>query len=107
MDIEAIWDIFLQTLSQFENIHRISYKKAAGIPFLYITAKEGTRQEDLEEAIRISAATAMKGKRLHSETIFVRSEEQLSIFRHRFFVPQKKMFCCGNLCPDCIRLWPE
>jgi hypothetical protein len=44
----------------------------------------------------------MRGKQLHCETIFVRQEEHLYVFRHRFYVPQQKMFCCGNLCPDCI-----
>lgn len=106
MDIEVIWTQFLKLLSDYDSIDQASYKKSAGIPFLYIQTKShlSYSQNELEKAIRQSAAGAMKGKQLHSETEFVRKEGNLFVFRHRFYVPQRKMFCCGNLCPDCIRL---
>lgn len=104
MDIEVIWKHFLNLLTEHDSIEQASYKKSAGIPFLYIHTVEHCSQEELEKAIRLSAAGAMKGKQLHSDTEFVRNESELYVFRHRFYVPQRKMFCCGNLCPDCIRL---
>lgn len=104
MDIEVIWKQFLKMLSDYDSIAQASYKKSAGIPFLYIQAKDHPSKKELENTIRQSAAGAMQGKQLHSETEFVRNEDNLFVFRHRFYVPQKKMFCCGNLCPDCIRL---
>jgi hypothetical protein len=107
MNIETIWDDFLSLLTKIEPIEQASYKKAAGIPFLYIRAREDCRLEVIEKAIRLSSAASMKGKQLHSETAFVRNENDLYIFRHRFYVPLRKMFCCGNLCSDCIRFRSE
>jgi hypothetical protein len=104
MNIEVIWEQFLALLCKYDSIDHADYKKSAGIPFLYINAKADCPQKELEKAIRHAAAGAMKGKQLHSDTEFVRKEENLHVFRHRFYVPQRKMFCCGNLCTDCIRL---
>jgi hypothetical protein len=104
MHIENIWNQFIDLLSKHPSILHASYKKSAGIPFLYVEAKEFCSQQELEKTIKKAAAGAMKGKQLHCETEFVRNDKQLYVFRHRFYVPQRKMFCCGNLCPDCIRL---
>ncbi|WP_423409936.1 hypothetical protein AABM38_08145 [Heyndrickxia sp. MSNUG] len=104
MDIEVIWKLFLKMLCEYDSVAQATYKKSAGIPFLYIHANEHPSKNELEKAIRQSAAGAMKGKQLHSETEFIRTEDHLFVFRHRFYVPQRKMFCCGNVCPDCIRL---
>ncbi|MCM3665758.1 hypothetical protein M3204_15170 [Mesobacillus subterraneus] len=104
MNIEVIWEHFLGLLSKDDSIEHADYKKSAGIPFLYIYAKADSQQKELEKAIRHAAAASMKGKQLHSDTEFVRKEVNLYVFRHRFYVPQRKMFCCGNLCTDCIRL---
>ncbi|RSD28136.1 hypothetical protein [Mesobacillus subterraneus] len=104
MNLELIWERFLSILSADEAIDNVYYKKAAGIPFLYVQRKEDGSQKEIENRIRHASAGAMKGRQLHSETEFVRKDGFLLVFRHRFYVPQRKMFCCGNLCPDCIRL---
>lgn len=103
MDLNRVWEHFLQLLAKESTIEACTYQKVAGIPFLYITLREGT-QENLENMIRNKGKIVMKGKQLHSETIYVRSSPPLYVYRHRFYVPQEKMFCCGNLCEDCIRL---
>ncbi|PLR79184.1 hypothetical protein CU633_01360 [Bacillus sp. V3-13] len=103
MDLDHIWDRFIELLQADPAINKAYYKKAAGIPFLYICAIDNQPGQVLDAAIRRSSAKAMKGKQLHSETVFVRADDQLFVYRHRFFVPQQKMFCCGNQCADCVR----
>ncbi|WP_421384425.1 hypothetical protein ACOJQI_07195 [Bacillus salacetis] len=102
MDLAVIWDKFAEHLQSFEGIEEYQMKKIAGIPFIYI--KGILTKEDMEEFIKRAAAKSMRGKRLHSETVYVRQNDSRYVYRHRFYVPQEKMFCCGNLCVDCIRL---
>ena len=102
MDINLIWEDFIHNLMDIKEITDIHWRKVAGIPFLYLTS-ETIEREVLHFKIKKCAGRAMRGKRLHSETIPVRKDGSVWVFRHRFYVPQEKMFCCGNLCPDCIR----
>lgn len=104
MDLEPIWQQFIKKLSVNKDITSVYWRKVAGIPFLYISISPKLTQLTLESLIKKYAAAAIKGNRLHSETIFVRQDGMLLVYRHRFYVPQEKMFCCGNLCVDCIRL---
>jgi hypothetical protein len=102
MDLEVIWNIFAKQLQSYEAMEDYKMKKIAGIPFIYI--KSSYPKHEMEEMIKKAAAKSMRGKRLHSETIYVRQKDRHYVYRHRFYVPQEKMFCCGNLCVDCIRL---
>ncbi|OXS63372.1 hypothetical protein B0G93_103200 [Bacillus sp. V-88] len=102
MDLNVIWDYFIEHLKEEDGIEEAQVKWSAGIPFIYIRSKKP--KNDIEYCIKKWSAKAMRGKRLHSDTIFFREEESLYVYRHRFFVPQEKMFCCGNLCVDCVRL---
>jgi hypothetical protein len=102
MDLTYIWDDFIDSLRDEPGITSCFAKKIAGIPFLYVETE--LDREDVEYLIRKRSARAMRGKRLHSHTIFFRSQSSLYVYRHRFYVPQEKMFCCGNLCVDCVRL---
>ena len=101
MDLSLIWEDFMARLWQEPAIEDAKCKKYAGIPFIYLRPVLG-RHASLPGLIQKSAARAMRGRQLHCETVFVRSGE-VYVYRHRFYVPQKKMFCGGNLCPDCIR----
>lgn len=104
MDLEPIWQLFIKQLTLSEVITKAYWKKITGIPFLYIQTKPEQSQLIVENIIQKCSAVAIKGKRLHSETTFVRQDDLLYVYRHRFLVPQEKMFCCGNLCVDCTRL---
>lgn len=104
MDLEPIWQLFIKQLTLNKCITKVHWKKITGIPFLFINITPEISQRTLEEIINKCSVIAMKGHRLHSETIFVRHDDMLYVFRHRFYVPQEKMFCCGNLCVDCTRL---
>lgn len=103
MDLESIWSSFINKLCVFEGIEDVSYKKSAGIPFLYVQPNKNIEIDEVIAFIKIASAKSMRGRQLHSETVFVRTEGNIIVFRHRFYVPQRKMFCCGNLCADCIR----
>ncbi|WNB90514.1 hypothetical protein [Bacillus sp. NEB1478] len=104
MDLNDIWIIFFNHIKINSHIISIDKKVMAGIPFVYVSADPGTTLDDTISILKKYAVKAMKGKRLTLELAFVRSEENLFVFRMRFLVPQEKMFCCGNLCFDCIRL---
>jgi hypothetical protein len=104
MDLEPIWQQFIKKLTLNKDITSAYWRKIAGIPFLYISISPELTQLTLEAIIKKYSAATIKGNRLHSETIFVRQDGVLFVYRHRFYVPQEKMFCCGNLCSDCTRL---
>jgi hypothetical protein len=104
MDVNDIWENFLNRIHSDSMIIAIEKKVMAGIPFVYVSAIPHSTVESIIEILKKYAVKAMKGKRLTLELTFVRSEENLYVFRMRFLVPQEKMFCCGNLCFDCIRL---
>lgn len=103
-ELEAIWIQFLSELQDKEAIENAERKMIAGTPFLYIVLKKSITQQEAEKLIRKAAKKAMHGKRVTVQTFYVREQANTFVFRHRFFVPQEKMFCCGNLCEDCILL---
>ncbi|WP_316568406.1 hypothetical protein [Neobacillus sp. YIM B06451] len=103
MDLDSIWNLFIEKAAGIQGVTAIEMRKIAGIPFLFIHPDENGTLDAIERGIRVCSAEVMKGKRLSSETIFVRAEGSYYVFRHRFLVPQRKMFCCGNLCIDCVR----
>jgi hypothetical protein len=104
MDLEPIWQQFIKKLTLNKDIKSAYWRKIAGIPFLYINISPELSQLTLETIIKKCSQATIKGSRLHSETILVRQDGVLFVYRHRFYVPQEKMFCCGNLCIDCTRL---
>lgn len=104
MDLEPIWQQFIEKLTLNKGITSAYWIKIAGIPFLYVSIAPELSQLTLEAMIKKCSVAVIKGNRLHSETIFVRQDGVLLVYRHRFYVPQEKMFCCGNLCVNCTRL---
>jgi hypothetical protein len=103
MDLTIIWKDFMEQISTAKNIEFAEKKTIAGLPFLYITLKNNREQKEVEKQLCSYAMTCMQGKRLNFIIQFVRAEHKLLVFRARFLVPQEKMFCCGNMCEDCIR----
>ncbi|MFC0524017.1 hypothetical protein ACFFGV_10640 [Pontibacillus salicampi] len=103
-ELEKAWTIFLQYMNERDIIHSCRYKEVTGIPFIYIQKHHSSiAREQVEEALMKAAARAMKGKRLTLSMYHVRENEAHYVYRVRFLVPQRKMFCCGNMCVDCIR----
>ncbi|WP_349410386.1 hypothetical protein [Pseudalkalibacillus sp. SCS-8] len=103
MDLETVWTSFDRHLTREERIETISKAMMAGIPFVYLTFTETIHKKEAERILEKAAVQSMKGKRLQSEMIYVRQEGRTFVYRCRFYVPNEKMFCCGNLCHDCIR----
>ncbi|QFT88749.1 hypothetical protein FIU87_08840 [Bacillus sp. THAF10] len=107
MELDAIWNSFLEELQKNELVQNCYRKNVTGIPFLYVTVMEEHNEiweEKGRSFIHVCAKKAMFKKKVTAETHFFRKHHSLFVYRHRFFVPQEKMFCCGNLCEDCIRL---
>ncbi|QAS54538.1 hypothetical protein [Halobacillus litoralis] len=102
-DHEQAFEIFDETLSNSELFDHVEFKKVAGLPFVYLTVKDRVERNEIEAALKQCAAKAMRGKRLTLAMSYVRKNQALQVYRVRFLVPQRKMFCCGNLCDDCIR----
>ncbi|KGP72454.1 hypothetical protein [Pontibacillus yanchengensis] len=102
-ELEQAWDKFIRYMSKHPSIEYCYYKHVTGIPFIYIKVTSISRNE-LEEILKLAAAKAMKGKRLTLSMYYVRENEAYYVYHVRFLVPQQKMFCCGNMCVDCIRL---
>ncbi|MBS2968850.1 hypothetical protein J9317_08775 [Metabacillus sp. KIGAM252] len=101
-ELDLIWKDFLDNLSAAPSLSSVRKTVITGIPFLYITADFPLSMESLSSLIDQSAKKAMLYKKVTCKTVFVRNEGHNWVYRHRFYVPQEKMFCCGNLCPDCI-----
>ncbi|MFG6496275.1 hypothetical protein P8610_12990 [Fictibacillus sp. UD] len=103
MDLNTIWEDFINRMKLDPAIIFAEKKLMAGIPFLYVSVSSHISIEQSTDTVKKHAVKAMKGKRLTLNLYFVRSEKNLYVYRMRFLVPQEKMFCCGNLCFDCIR----
>lgn len=102
-DHEQAFHTFEQELNHSSLIKEIELKKVAGLPFVYLWPEATVDKRMIEDALKLCAAKAMRGKRLTLEMSFVRKSQAFYVYRVRFLVPQRKMFCCGNLCDDCIR----
>jgi hypothetical protein len=83
---------------------RMQVRRYAGVSFLNFLLKEGAAREDLETFIRKEAERFTENTAWSQEFVYVRTSHLGLIYRFRFRVPNEKSFCCGNLCPDCVRL---
>lgn len=102
-DHERAVQLFEKLLNESDLLLKAEFKSFTGLPFVYVYPKENTSQTEMEEQLKWCAAKAMKGKRLSLAMNYVRRTQTFYVYRVRFLVPQRKMFCCGNFCDDCIR----
>ncbi|MGP4075102.1 hypothetical protein [Halobacillus sp. K22] len=102
-DHERAFDLFSEDLHRSSVIKNVQFKQITGLPFVYLWPAHQADQSQLEDQLKRSAAKAMKGKRLTLAMSYVRKSQAFYVYRVRFLVPQRKMFCCGNFCDDCIR----
>ncbi|WP_226578423.1 hypothetical protein [Halobacillus litoralis] len=102
-DHEKAFLTFEELLSESDIFSQVVFKKVTGLPFVYLWPKDGIARSEIEERLKWCAAKSMKGKRLTLAMTYVRRNQAFYVYRVRFLVPQRKMFCCGNFCEDCIR----
>ncbi|MCA1012535.1 hypothetical protein [Halobacillus halophilus] len=102
-DHEQAFEIFSKDLQQSPVLKSVQFKQITGLPFVYVWPDCEADQSVVEDQLKKSAAKAMKGKRLTLAMSYVRKSQAFYVYRVRFLVPQRKMFCCGNFCDDCIR----
>ncbi|MCA0983597.1 hypothetical protein LCL89_05950 [Halobacillus yeomjeoni] len=102
-DHERAFEIFETQLTRHSDLASVVFKTFTGLPFVYIEPKPEVTRTEVEDILKVCAAKAMRGKRLTLAMSFVRKNQASYVYRVRFLVPQRKMFCCGNLCDDCIR----
>ncbi|RSK26915.1 hypothetical protein EJF36_08555 [Bacillus sp. HMF5848] len=103
MVLHTVWNDFFGHLEQNAYVEKFHKTEHAGIPFLYITTSKQLLVNEWIDIIHQSSKKAVHNRQITFETVFIRKENNLLVFRHRFYVPQEKMFCCGNFCKDCIR----
>lgn len=103
MVLDPVWATFIDNIYQAPSIDDVKKTHMAGTPFLYVSVNDEIEHKEMQKIIESAAVQSMKGKRLHFEAIFVRKDQHCYVYRCRFYVPQEKMFCCGNFCHDCIR----
>ncbi|MDQ0206469.1 hypothetical protein [Alkalicoccobacillus murimartini] len=96
-------DLFYSNLkTSLLQTYEIQMKAISGFYFLYVHSVDD--YVEVQHAIRSVASILTKKRMLSFECEYVRSTNQIHVFRFRFLVPSEKMFCCGNGCIDCTRL---
>jgi hypothetical protein len=85
----------------------IEHRRYVGIDFLYIRPPTPAARAIFEAKVREQADKMVRGTSLFYECHFVRKATDRWVYRFRFRVPDRKSFCCGNRCPDCILLRPK
>ncbi|KJL04095.1 MULTISPECIES: hypothetical protein [Priestia] len=101
MNLDDIWMIFLTHFNEHRAIEQVIFKKITNIPFLYINTSIERRK--IDELLEASSIFATSNTNATWRSSFVRSQHLTYVYQHRFYVPQRKMACCGNSCADCIR----
>lgn len=102
--LEDIWDQFFLCISTNNEVKQVSSKVICGVFFLYIQVSNPLKSEEFIKNMIISCSKQFTTQyKLIYRIEFVRCDDDVYVFRHRFFVPNKKMFCCGNECVDCTR----
>ena len=102
--LEDIWELFFHCLKNNNLFQSIEQKKISGCYFIYITElNEPVAINQYSSQLKNCANQIISYYKITYHINFVRKENKTIIFRHRFLVPQTKMFCCGNQCVDCVR----
>ncbi|WP_460414921.1 hypothetical protein [Planifilum fimeticola] len=85
----------------------IEHRRYVGIDFLYVRPPTTAAKASFESTARKQADKMVLGTPLFYECHFVRTATDRLVYRFRFRVPDRKSFCCGNQCSDCVLLRPK
>jgi len=102
--LDDVWEQFFNCISNYKQINQFSNKQICGANFLYIQTDLQQTEEGLKKLLIDCARTITEQFKLIYRVEFIRNENNNNfVFKHRFYVPNKKMFCCGNNCANCTR----
>ncbi len=101
--LDGIWEQFTNCISNYKQITHFSNKLICGVNFLYVQSEIKMKEEEIKNLFITCSKQFTDEFKLIYRIEFIRKEDNHFVFRHRFYVPNKKMFCCGNQCTDCTR----
>ncbi len=101
--LDDVWEQFFNCISNYKQIIQFSNKQICGSNFLYIQTESQQTEETIKKLLIYCSKTITEQFTLIYRIEFIRHENNIFVFRHRFYVPNKKMFCCGNNCANCTR----
>ena len=103
MMLDGVWKQFYDCISNDEQVNHYSNKSICGVNFLYVQPKNLSNEETIKNVFISCSKQFTELYKLIYRIEFVRYDNHHYVYRHRFYVPNKKMFCCGNSCVDCTR----
>ncbi|PGL69780.1 hypothetical protein [Bacillus sp. AFS055030] len=101
--LEDVWEQFFKCIIKDKQINHFSTKQVCGVYFLYIQSECQQTEESIKKLLIECSKTITEQFKLIYRIEFIRNENNHFVFKHRFYVPNKKMFCCGNNCANCTR----
>jgi hypothetical protein len=101
--LEDVWEQFYICITQYDRIIYFTPKLICGVNFLYVQPKNTMNEESIKSLFITCSKQFTEKYTLIYRIEYIRTENNNFVFRHRFYVPNKKMFCCGNKCSDCTR----
>ncbi|WP_139489407.1 hypothetical protein [Brevibacillus dissolubilis] len=97
--LDIYYDKILSALRKYPDSQELNWREFAGQRFLYV--KSSAQVQTLMERLLGEGQMTIAGTRLSLDCQYVRSQGDVHVFRYRLLVPNEKMFCCANGCPDC------
>jgi len=101
--LDDVWEQFFNCLSNYKQIVHYSNKQICGANFLYVQTDSFQSEESIRKLLLSCSKTITEQFKLIYRVEFTRKENNQYVYNHRFYVPNKKMFCCGNNCANCTR----
>lgn len=94
----------IQITQKRNSEHALLIRPYAGVVFLYASKDEYETRESFEEELQSIAQKLILGTVWNFTFLYIRTSSQAYVYRAQFLAPMEKSFCCGNECPDCVRL---
>ncbi|SFX45422.1 hypothetical protein SAMN04487866_10865 [Thermoactinomyces sp. DSM 45891] len=82
----------------------LTVRPYAGVAFLYANKEHYPTRETFENELQDIAQELIIGTIWNFTYLFIRTSTHAYVYRAQFVAPMEKSFCCGNGCPDCVRL---
>lgn len=76
----------------------------AGAVFLYAPLELNHSKKELEKQLDEQALKCILNTIWRFHYQYIRTSKTATIYRIQFLAPMEKSFCCGNDCPNCVRL---